>query len=869
MDTRDEGMMKPSGVQHRLTISEMFENWFIDYASYVILERAVPDVSDGLKPVQRRILHSMWELEDGRYNKVANIIGNTMKYHPHGDASIYEALIQLGQKDLFIDCQGNWGNIYTGDMAAAARYIEARLSAFAKEVVFSPEITEWRPSYDGRNQEPVLLPIKFPALLFMGVEGIAVGLASKILPHNFIELLDASIAILNGEDFELYPDFPTGGLADVSKYNEGKRGGRVRVRARISKLDTKTLVITEIPYGMTTTALIESIMQASEKGKVKIRKIDDNTAEQVEIILHLSPGADPDQTIDALYAFTACELTLSPNCCVIHNGKPAFLDVKTVLRINTERTVDLLRQELNVELHKLTEEHFFLSLERIFVVEKIYRRIEDCQTWEEVLETIRKGLEPHKNKFYREITQDDLVKLTEIKIKRISRYDLNHVDEKIKQIEQRIAEVKHHLSNIIEYAKAYFERLKQKYGKGRERRTELRSFEQIEAVAVAASNVRLYVDRAEGFIGWGLKKHEFVEECSDLDEIIVFREDGAYQVVKIAEKVYVGKNIIHAAVYRRNDTRTTYNVIYQDLKTGISYVKRFTVLSVLRDREYNVCGVEKGRILYFSANPNQEAEVVTVLLKPRPRLKKLQFDFDFSDVLIKGRSARGNILTRYAIRKILKKQEGKPVIQTTRVWFDTETLRLNTEERGIYVGEFLDNDKIVAFYPDGSFVVYQFQLHLHFDDKPVLLKRFHPTDVYNVIYYHQQNKAYYLKRFQLDGVAFQKKMDCVDASEGNTLYGVWCCPDGLCTIVVRKKRKQKASESFRFSEFISIKGVGAKGKKLTDSELVQVEVACDKNTEKSSEDVAESDQTTLQLAEQQDEETLTSLSQGNLFEKIE
>ena len=802
--------------QRYMQLSGMYENWFLDYASYVILERAVPELLDGLKPVQRRILHAMKEMDDGRYNKVANIIGQTMKFHPHGDASIGDALVQLGQKDMVVDCQGNWGNILTGDSAAAPRYIEARLSKFALEVVFNPKITEWRASYDGRNREPVCFPMKFPLLLAQGVEGIAVGLASKILPHNFNELIDASIKILKKQDFEIFPDFATGGSADVTNYKDGLRGGKVRVRAKITKADNRTLVISEIPFSTTTTSLIDSVIAASDKGKLKIKKIDDNTAANVEILIHLPSGVNSDQTIDALYAFTDCEVSLSPNSCVIHELRPVFMDVKTMLRISTENTLLLLKKELEIQLYELLEHHLFSSLEKVFIEERIYHDIEECETWESVLDTIDKGLEPFKPRFYREITRDDIIRLTEIKIKRISKYDGFKTDEIILSIEDDIAEVRNNLANLVEYAIAFFLRIKQKYGKGRERKTELRSFDQIEATAVAAANVKLYVSREEGFLGWGLKKDEFITDCSDIDEIIAFKEDGTYIITKIADKVFVGKNVIHVDVYKRNDETTTYNAIYQDAKSKLYYVKRFAVTGIIRDKEYNLCGASQGNVLYFSANPLQETETLTIFLRPKPRLKKLQFDFDFADIIVKGRGSKGNIISRNPIRKVTVKIEGKAVQKAASVWFDFETRRLNTEERGQYLGDFLGNDNILAFYESGNFCLYPFDMHIHFEDDLIILRKDNPTDVFAAVYFHVESNSYYLKRFNPDGPP-NKMNDFIDASEGNKLFKLIEYKDAEVTVVFKKEKdkKERPDQTVVMSEFIGVKGFKAKGKRLT------------------------------------------------------
>ena len=655
-DNEDPSQEEEKARHRTVHLSGMYQNWFLDYASYVILERAVPDMDDGLKPVQRRILHAMKELDDGRFNKVANIIGHTMKYHPHGDASIGDALVQLGQKDLLVETQGNWGNILTGDSSAAPRYIEARPSKFGLEVLFNPKTTTWKSSYDGRNKEPLTLPVKFPLLLAQGVEGIAVGLSSKILPHNFLELIDASIAILKGEDFKILPDFPTGGLMDATKYNSGHRGGRVRVRARIKKEDKKTLVITDIPFGLTTTSLIDSIVTANDKRKIKIRKIDDNTAENVEIVIHLAQGVSPDQTIDALYAFTNCEVSISPNACVIKDGKPQFLDVKEILRHNTDKTVYLLKRELEINLGELREELHFASLEQIFIEEKIYRKIETAKTWEAVINAIKKGLEPFKKDFVREITEEDIVKLTEIRIKRISKYNSMQADENIARINGAIDEVQNHLDNLIDYAINYFKQIKKKYGKGRERKTEIRNFDTIEATMVAAASEKLYLNREEGFAGTSLRRDDFICDCSDIDDIIVFRADGTMIVTKVDSKFYVGKDVIHIAVFKKNDDRTIYNMIYRDGKKGKYYVKRFAVTSVTRDKEYKLTkGTPGSKVLYFTANPNGEAEILKIYFRPRERMKKTSMEFDFSKQAIKGRNAKGNILTGNPIKQIVKR----------------------------------------------------------------------------------------------------------------------------------------------------------------------------------------------------------------------
>ncbi|MDP4206517.1 MAG: DNA gyrase/topoisomerase IV subunit A, partial [Bacteroidota bacterium] len=697
--------------KHKLT--GMYKDWFLDYASYVILERAVPNVEDGLKPVQRRILHAMKRMDDGRYNKVANIIGSTMQFHPHGDASIGDALVQLGQKDLLIDCQGNWGNILTGDSAAAPRYIEARLSKFATEVVFNPKTTEWMQSYDGRNKEPVALPVKFPLLLAQGVEGIAVGLASKILPHNFNELIDASIAYLNHESFELYPDFPTGGFVDCSRYNDGLRGGAVKVRSRISKLDKKTLVITEIPYGRTTTSVIESILKANEKGKIKVRKVDDNTALHVEILVHLTNDVSPDKTIDALYAFTDCEVSISPNSCVIDDDKPLFMGVADMLKRSTDNTVRLLTLELEIHKGELLEDWHFSSLEKIFIEERIYKdkEFEESKNMDEAIAHIDLRLEPFKPKLKREITRDDILRLMEIKMGRILKFNTDKADEHILAIEEEVARIDYNLNHIIEFTINYFKRIKEKFGKGRDRKTEIRSFESIIATKVVVANQKLYIDREEGFLGTALKKAEYLCDCSDIDDVIVFRKDGTYFISKVSDKSSIGKNILHVAIFRKNDTRTIYNLVYRDGKSGSTYMKRFAVTGVTRDKEYNMTqGTAGTRILYFSANPNGEAEILRVVLKPKPRLKKLLFEEDLHNLAIKNRSSMGNILSKNEVHKITLKERGISTLGGRQIWFDESVKRINADGRGQYLGEFSGDDKIVVITDDGCYQLYSFDL---------------------------------------------------------------------------------------------------------------------------------------------------------------
>jgi topoisomerase IV subunit A len=804
-------------------ISGMYQDWFLDYASYVILERAVPEIRDGLKPVQRRILHAMKDLDDGRYNKVANIIGHTMKYHPHGDAAIGDALVQLGQKDLLIDMQGNWGNIFTGDRAAAPRYIEARLSKFALEVVFNAKTTKWKSSYDGRNNEPITLPVKFPLLLAQGVEGIAVGLASKILPHNFIELIDASVAYLKGEDFEILPDFAFGGYADFSRYNDGQRGGKIRVRAKISILDKKTLVLTELPFSTTTESIIESIINANEKGKIKIKKIEDNTAQNVEILIHLAPNISPDQAIDALYAFTDCEISISPNCCVIEGNKPRFLGVSEILKISADHTVNLLRQELEIERHELLEQLLFSSLEKIFIENRIYNDIEECETWDAVLETIDKGLEPYKKQFYREITRDDIIRLTEIKIKRISRFDAFKADEQMRALEEKLEQVNKHLGTLIEYTISWFLRLKEKYGKGRERKTEIRSFENIEATRVAVANEKLYVNRAEGFAGTALKKDEYVCDCSDIDDIIVFRGDGTFMVSKVADKAFMGKDIIHIAVFEKNDERTTYNMIYQDGATGPNYMKRFFVKGVTRDKEYDLTKGTKGsKVLYFTANPNGEAETVTIHLRYKPKLKKPVFDFDFSDLTIKGRAAGGNMLTKQPIRKIVLKDQGVSTLSALNIWFDENVLRLNVDKRGKFIGAYKADDKIISLSPTGFIRTLSYELSAHFEVNPVLIEKFNPDRIITAVYIDGETGSYYIKRFNPE--LSEKPQNFIGEHENSKLISVSVAqyPQLLVKLVPGGK-KLKNEEEINVHEFIGVKGFKAKGKRLSVYDVESVE----------------------------------------------
>ena len=817
------GIIDGDNLHHTTYLPGMYQNWFLDYASYVILERAVPEVLDGLKPVQRRILHSMWELEDGRYNKVANVIGNTMKYHPHGDASIGDAMVQIGQKDLLLDTQGNWGNILTGDSAAAPRYIEARLSKFALDVAFNPKTTKWKLSYDGRNKEPVNLPMKFPVLLQMGVEGIAVGLASKLLPHNFVELIDASVAVLKGEDFTLVPDFPTGGLADVTKYNDGLRGGKIRIRARISQLDKKTLVITEIPWGTTTGDLIDTIIAASEKGKIKIRKIDDNTAQNVEILIHLQPGVSPDQTIDALYAFTDCERSESPNSCVIHKGKPYFVGVREILRISVQRSVELIKLELLIRQQELMESLLFASLEKIFIEKRIYRDIEECKTWEAVIKAIDKGLDPYKPDFYRVITEDDIVKLTEIRIKRISKFNAFKADEHIRGLKGELKEVKHNLEHLTDYVIAFYETIRKKYAGGRERKTELRNFESIEAAAVAAATQKLYVNREEGFAGFSLKKDEFVCDCSDIDDIIVFREDGTFVVTRVVEKAFVGKNVIHIDVFKKNDTRTVYHVAYQDGRIGAVYVKRFAVTGVVRDKDYVLTKGKPGsKVLYFTANPNGESEIIKVSLKPKPRLKKLNFDFDFSDLAIKGRSSQGNLLSKNPVKKITQAEKGFSTLGARHIWYDDTVMRLNTDHRGLYLGAFKEADKILTLTRSGYYKLMSFDLSNHFEEDMMLIEKFNPVKALTVLYYSEPKKGYFVKRFVPE--LSDKKVALYPEEEGNRF--VTAVADRRPQIRVeynnQSAKKIIEPEQIILDEFVEVMGLRAKGKKLSNHPVKEI-----------------------------------------------
>lgn len=822
-------------------VSGMYEEWFLDYASYVILERAIPSIFDGLKPVQRRILHSMRELEDGRYNKVANLVGNTMKYHPHGDAAITDAMVQIGQKEYLIDTQGNWGNILTGDSAAAARYIEARLTPFALEIVYNPKTTEWTPSYDGRNKEPVNLPVKFPLLLAQGVEGIAVGLSTKILPHNFNELIDASIKYLKGRNFTLYPDFITGGYIDVTDYNDGQRGGRIRVRAKIQQEDRNTLKITEIPFGTTTGSLIDSVLRANDRGKIKIRKIEDNTSENVEILVHLTSGVSPDKMIDALYAFTDCEVSISPNACVINVDKPEFLNVSEILRRNTDHTVELLKRELEIELNELQEQWHFSSLERIFIENRIYHDIEEEETWEGVIKAIDEGLKPHTGHLLREVTEEDIIRLTEIRIKRISKFDLDKAQQYIESIEDKIEQVKYNLDNLIEYAIKYFSDLKNKYGKGRERKTEIRVFENIDASKVAANNVRFYIDRKEGFIGTSMRRDEFLFECSDIDDIIVFRNDGVMMVTKVDQKTFVGKGIIHVAVWTRNDKRTIYNMIYRDGKNGPSYQKRFAVTSITRDREYDLTNGTKGsEVLYFSANPNGEAEVVQVYLRQNQRLKRLRLEVDFADLAVRGRNTKGNLVTKHPIRKIELKEEGVSTLAPRKIWFDEVVKRLNAEERGQYLGAFKGSDKILTVNDSGEARLTSFELSNRYDDNFLILEKWKADRPLTCVYYDADRKRYYVKRFLLED-HLNPQPFFFSENPKSFIELVTTQQKPIIELIYPKvKGETKDPETVDLEEFIAVKGIKAIGNQLTTDKLKQINLISEEEEIEEDEELNES-----------------------------
>lgn len=819
---------KEEALHTQVAVAGLYENWFLEYASYVILERAVPAVEDGLKPVQRRILHALNEMDDGRFNKVANVIGQTMQYHPHGDASINEALVNMGQKDLLFDCQGNWGDIRTGDSAAAARYIEVRLSKFAQEVVFNPQTTEWQLSYDGRKKEPITLPVKFPLLLAQGVEGIAVGLATKILPHNFCELIQASIDILQHKPVEIFPDFATGGFIDVSNYNDGQRGGKIRVRAKIEEFDKKTLVIKDIPFSTTTTSLIESIIKANDAGKIKIKKVIDNTAKDVEIQVQLAPGTSPDVTIDALYAFTDCEISISPNACVIIGDKPHFVGVSKILQVCTEQTVELLRQELTIRKAELMEKLLFSSLEKIFIENRIYRKIEACETFEEVLETVDKGLKPYRKQFYRAIVEDDLLRLLEIRIKRISKYDAFKADDLMRRLEEELKEVEDNLAHIIRYSIDYFKNLLKKYGKGRERKTEIRNFNTITATVVAAANQKLYVDRENGFIGYGLKKNEYVMDCSDIDDIIVFRKDGKCVVTKIQDKVFVGKDIIYCSVFKKNDDRKVYNLVYFDGKSGASYMKRFKITAVTRDRVYDLtAGNPKSKILYFTANDNGEAEVIQVNLTATSTARVKQFEYDFKQLLIKGRDSMGNLLTKYPVRKITLKTAGVSTLGGVDIWYDPTVGRLNRDEHGRYLGNFEAKDTILVIYNDGQYELTNFELTNRYEPKDiVVLAKFIPENAITAVYFDGASKQYYVKRFRIETTTVDKKFLFITDEKGSKLH--YASIDVYPRIELSFKKDERGAalekEVISLDEAAEVRGWKALGTKLSPHKVQGIKV---------------------------------------------
>ncbi|HAY3561612.1 DNA gyrase/topoisomerase IV subunit A [Elizabethkingia meningoseptica] len=842
-------------------VSGLYQDWFLDYASYVILDRAIPSVYDGLKPVQRRIMHSMRELEDGRYNKVANIVGNTMKYHPHGDASITDAMVQIGQKELLIDTQGNWGNIFTGDSAAAARYIEARLTPFALEVVFNPKTTEWAKSYDGRNNEPIDLPVKFPLLLAQGVEGIGVGLSTKILPHNFNELINASVAYLKKKPFQLYPDFLTEGLLDVSEYNDGQRGGKVRARARISQKDKHTLVVTELPFSKTTGDLIDSIIKANEKGKIKIKKIEDNTSDKVEILIHLHPDVSPDKTIDALYAFTDCQVTISPNACVIVGDKPMFLNVSEILRMNTDHTVSLLKLELEIELGELEEKWHFASLEKIFIENEIYQEIKNRASKEEVYNAIDLALKPFTAHLMREVTTEDIIRLTELPFMRISRYDQDKALENIVALEGKIEQVKHHLANLITYAIDYYQNIQKKYGKNKERRTELRIFDTIDATKVAVANEKFYANFDEGFIGTSLKKDEFLFECSDIDDIIIFRKDGTMLVTKVESKTFVGKNILHVGIWKKNDKRTVYNMIYREGKEGPYYMKRFFVTGVIRSNEYNLASDKKGsEVLYFSANANGEAEVVNVLLKPSARIRKNKLDVDFSELAIKGRDSKGNLVTKYPVKKIEMKEEGVSTLAPRKIWFDEAVRRLNADARGTFLGTFKGEDKILLITPKGEAKLVSFDLSNRFDDEYLILEKWKPQQPVSCIYYDGEKERYFIKRFLLENT---NNPQAFFLSEHAKSFVEWVSTDKNASaelIFSKEKGKDKDPETILVDEFITVKGIKALGNQLSKDKIRTINISIPE---------PEEEEEIIEEIEDSNEDFDDDGTIGNLFEEGE
>ena len=803
-----------------IPISGMYKDWFIDYASYVILERAVPAIEDGFKPVQRRILHSMKDLDDGRFNKVANIVGHTMQYHPHGDASISDAIVQIGQKDLLIETQGNWGNILTGDSAAASRYIEARLSKFALEVVYSPKVTTWQSSYDGRRKEPINLPVKFPLLLAQGAEGIAVGLSTKILPHNFVELIDASIKCLRGRKFDLYPDFPTQGVVDVTNYNDGMRGGKIKVRAKISQINKNTLVISQIPYTTTSSSLIESILKANDKGKIKIKKIEDNTSADVEILIHLPNGVSPDKTIDGLFAFTNCEVSISPLSCIIEDNKPVFIGVSEILKKSTEKTKNLLKKELDVRLAELNLLWHYSTLEKIFIENRIYRLIEDEETWDGVLKAINKGLKPFINLLKKEVSEDDILKLTEIKIKRISKFDLEKADKKIKQIEEDIDKVKFNLENLNDFAIKYFKDLKSTYSTGRQRKTEIRIFDDVDVKKVVVKNSKLYVNREDGFIGTSLRREEYVEDCSDIDDIIVFTSNGDMIVTKVDSKKFVAKNILYVSVFKKRDSRTIYNMIYKEGKSGVSYIKRFNVTGVTRDKTYNLTSQNpKTKILHFSANPNGEAEIVTIQLRQSGSIKKLKWDLDFADLAIKGRSVKGNIVSKYSVNKVIFKEKGLSTLKPRKIWFDDTVQRINVDDRGDLLGEFKPDDDLLIVQHSGKLKIVPPDLNMHFPEDMIILEKADRSKPISVVYFNKKKKKYYVKRFLL-GV-LKGTQNFIDDSKNSTVEIV--SYDWKPVIeVITKSKKEIEKNNINLFEFISVKGIKALGNQLVSKEVKEI-----------------------------------------------
>jgi topoisomerase IV subunit A len=814
-------------------VNQMYESWFLDYASYVILERAVPAIEDGLKPVQRRILHAMKEMDDGRFNKIANVIGQTMQYHPHGDASIGDAITNIGQKDLLIDTQGNWGDVRTGDSAAAARYIEGRLSKFALDVAFNPKTTEWQLSYDGRKNEPVTLPMKFPLLLAQGAEGIAVGLSTKILPHNFCELLESAIKHLKGKKFELYPDFQTGAMIDVSNYNDGARGGKVRVRAKIEEVDKKTLAIKDVPYNTTTSQLVDSILKANDSGKIKIKSVTDNTAKDVELIVQLAPGVSTDQAIDALYAFTDCEISISPNACIIIGDKPHFVGVSELLKHSVTHTKALLLKELEIKLGELDEDWHYSSLEKIFIEKRIYRDIEEETTWEGVLTAIDNGLKPYKKKLRREVTQEDIIKLTEIRIKRISKFDTFKADEHIKGVEDNIAEVKHNIEHLNDYAIAYYENLLKKHGKGRERKTDIRHFETIQAAAVAIANTKLYVNYKEGFIGTGLKKDEFAFDCSDIDNIIVFRKDGKMSITKVADKTFLGKDIIYLAIFQKNDERTTYNMIYVDGKTGITYGKRFNVTGITRDKEYDLTkGNPHSKVLYFSANPNGEAEVITITLSPGSKARIKVLDYYFEELEIKSRGAQGNQVIKYPVKSIKFKEKGRSTLSAQKIWYDNTIGRLNKDGNGTLLGRFEENDRIITFFKDGTYELTDFELTNRYDiDSVVLIEKFSPEKVITAIYFDKKAGQFNAKRFIIEPQTLKTKYLFIREGEGNYLELVTTKPEPVVILKSGKKKSELTEEEVALHEIIDITGWKTVGTKIAEADLKEVSLLTDNDDE--------------------------------------